>query len=437
MARLAEVLWDLGRLEDGLEHMNQSFELLSQDEPDADLASLAAQLGRFLFFGGQSDLGAQRIEAALEMAENLVLPEVLVQALTTKAVILNSSGRRQEALALLRYSVRTAAEHDKPSAGLRAMYNLADQLAQFDRYDEAVAAVRDGLAQTRRVGNRYWELSFLGQLYAFVASGAWDEALAMCGELPIDEWEQVRAAFSGSPVVHATVGVHRGTAEEARRVVARFQAMETSADLQEQSAYQCANARLLLAEGDARQALAVAEQAFAEHANLGFAAETVKEAIVVAGEAALELGDRDRLEELLAQIDALPLGQRSAFLRAHVARFRARLASGDESCGRRAVVRRGGRRCSARSGWCSTWPSSSSSSPSSSRPPAGSTSASRSPPRHARSSKGSARFPGSSVSTRSPSASSRPPEARLRSQPTAGNPGVSSTRPSARIVIAS
>ena len=329
-ARLAEVLWDQGRLEDGLEHMNLSFELLSRDEPDADLASLAAQLGRFLFFGGQADLGHQRIEAALEMAENLVLPEVLVQALTTKAVILNSMGRRQEALALLRFSVRTATEHDKPSAGLRAMYNLADHLAQFDRYAEAVEAVRDGLAQTRRVGIRYWELSFLGQIYAFLASGEWDEALAMCAELPIDEWEQVRAAFSGSPLLHATVGVHRGTTAEARRVVARFEAMETSADLQEQSAYQCANARLLLSEGDARQALVIAEQAFAEHANLGFAAETVKEAVVVVGEAAFELGDRDRLEELLAQIEALPLGQRSAFLRAHVSRFRARLASSDQ-----------------------------------------------------------------------------------------------------------
>ena len=152
----------------------------------------------------------------------------------------------------------------------------------------------------------------------------------MCAELPIDEWEQVRAAFSASPIVHATIGVHRGAAEEARRVVSRFQAMGSSADLQEQSAYQCANARLLLAEGDAAQAFAVAEQAFAEHANLGFAAETVKEAIVVAGEAALELGDPARLEDLLALIEALPLGQRSAFLRAHVSRFRARLASRDE-----------------------------------------------------------------------------------------------------------
>ena len=73
-------MWDLGRLEDGLERMDLSFELLSQDEPDADLASLAAQLGRFLFFGGQRELGKQRIEAALTMAEDLALPEVLAQA---------------------------------------------------------------------------------------------------------------------------------------------------------------------------------------------------------------------------------------------------------------------------------------------------------------------------------------------------------------------
>ena len=58
-ARLAEVMWDMGRIEDGLERMNRAFELLSQDEPDADLATLAAQLGRFLFFGGQAELAAQ------------------------------------------------------------------------------------------------------------------------------------------------------------------------------------------------------------------------------------------------------------------------------------------------------------------------------------------------------------------------------------------
>ena len=63
-------MWDLGRIEDGLDRMNRSYELLAQEEPDADLAALAAQLGRFLFFAGHRDAATERIEAALAMAES-------------------------------------------------------------------------------------------------------------------------------------------------------------------------------------------------------------------------------------------------------------------------------------------------------------------------------------------------------------------------------
>ena len=203
--------------------MNRSFELLAQEEPDADLASLAAQLGRFLFFGGQAELSTQRIEAALEMAESLALPEVLAQALTTKAIILIGAGRQQEGLALLQFALRTAIENDKPSAALRASYNLADTLAQFDRYAEACDVVREGLAQSRRVGNRYWELSFLGQLYPFFAAGEWDEALAMFGELPLDEWEQSRQSPSSSGRWFKPASVFAAArSKDARRIVERF-----------------------------------------------------------------------------------------------------------------------------------------------------------------------------------------------------------------------
>ena len=326
-------MWDLGRLEDGLERMNLSFELLAQDEPDADLASLAAQLGRFLFFGGQAELGLQRIEAALEMAESLALPEVFAQALTTKGILLGSNrGRPQESLALLRFALQTAIEHDKPSAALRASYNLADQLAQLDRYAEAMDTVRDGLAQSRRVGNR-WEMAFLGQIYPFFATGEWDEALAMVAELPIDEWDQAREAFSGVPFLQATVGAHRGTLEEARRIVERLKTMGASADVQELSSYRCAQARLQLADGDHGQALDTAERALSGNVDVGFAAEAVKEAFVVAGEAALALGDDAKLDELLAGMEALPAGRRTRFLEAQVARFRARLA-GATTCWR-------------------------------------------------------------------------------------------------------
>jgi class 3 adenylate cyclase/tetratricopeptide (TPR) repeat protein len=329
-ARLAEVMWNLGRLEDGLERMNTAFELLSQDEPDADLAWLAAQLGRFLFFGGQAALAVQRIEAALAMAESLLLPEVLAQALTTKAIIMMGLGRPQESLALLQFALRTATEHDKPSAALRASYNLSDTLAQFDRYEEACVIIRDGLAQSRRVGNRAWELSFLGQLYPFYAAGAWDEALSMLAELPIDEWEQSRQAFVTGPMVQAGVGASRGTLHEARLNIDRFRAMDMSGDVYEKAARSCAQAFVLLADGDLPEALAAAEGASSVTTDFGYGSEVVKESFVIGGEAALGIGDSDKLEELLVAVEALPPGRSTRFLRAHTARFRARLAGGDD-----------------------------------------------------------------------------------------------------------
>ena len=231
-------MWDLGRLDEGLERMNRSFELLSNEEPDADLATLAAQLGRFMFFGGQPVLAMQRIESALDMAESLVLPEVLAQALTTKGILLNVQGRQEEGLALQQFALGVALEHDKPSAALRASYNLADSLARADRYTASTEAVRNGLAHARRVGNRYWELSFLGQLYPFIALGEWDEALAMFEELPLEEWTGSRQAYSvdaAHPGNHATASAASWTS--CGLLLDRFAPMDRSGDEQERSSY--------------------------------------------------------------------------------------------------------------------------------------------------------------------------------------------------------
>lgn len=67
-ARLAEIMWDRGRIEHGLEIMNRAFEVLSQEEPDEDLDVLAAQLGRFMFFAGQHGVALERIDTAPELA---------------------------------------------------------------------------------------------------------------------------------------------------------------------------------------------------------------------------------------------------------------------------------------------------------------------------------------------------------------------------------
>jgi predicted ATPase/class 3 adenylate cyclase len=326
-ARLAEVMWDRGRLEHGLEIMDRSYQILAEEEPDADLGALAAQLGRFMFFAGQHEVASERIETALGIAEALSLPELLAQALATKGSLLASHGRKQEANALLRFALDTALEHDKPSAALRASYNLADTLAQVDRYDDAVDLVREGLNRARRVGNRYWEWVFLSQLYPHYALGEWDEALEMIEQLPEEQWRDARQAVVGIASIGVLLNVHRGNLREAARVAPLFEELAASADVQEQAVYACGKARLLLAEGNPSEALRMAERGLAAREMLGFTQEFLKELDVTAAEAALALGDTDRLAKLVAAVDALPLGDSSHFLRAHSARVRAHLAA--------------------------------------------------------------------------------------------------------------
>ena len=312
-ARLAQIMWDRGRLEEGLERMDRSYQELSLEEPDADLAGLAAQIGRFLFFAGRHDVAMERIESALTLSEGLALPETFSQALNTKAILLISHGRQLEGLALLRYALEVALEHDKPSAALRGYFNLADSLSQADRYEEAESAVRDGLAYARRVGNRYQELLFLGQSYALFALGKWEEALDWAAELP-EDWMSARQAYSTVSSICVSVLVHQGNLEEAERVVALLGDFATSMDAQERAGHACGRARLLLARGDASEALRVAQTALDMSDEMGLSQEYVKESVVTALEAALELGDAARAQQLLALVDELPAGNLPAIL---------------------------------------------------------------------------------------------------------------------------
>jgi class 3 adenylate cyclase/predicted ATPase len=326
-ARLAEIMWDRGRIEQGLESMDRALGALSLEKPDEDLAALAAQVGRFMYFAGQTDLAIERIETALEIAEGLALPEVLSQALNTKGIIMRARGRHQEGDSLLRIALEIALEHDKPSAALRAYYNLADNTSQSDRCAEAAELVRDGLALARRVGNRYWERAFLGLSYSLFALGDWDEVLARQTELPEEDWAQARLAFATLLTAVVPVRVNRGQLEEASRDVGRSAELESSADVQERAQHHCAKAKVLFAQGETLEAMRLAEIALETRSSMGVAYEAVKEAFVVAVECALELGELERAEQWLAFVEELPPGHSPQFLQAHSSRFRARLAA--------------------------------------------------------------------------------------------------------------
>ncbi len=332
-ARLAERMWDRGRIGEGLARMDAAFDVLVEDEPDEDLAVLAAQVGRFMFFAGQPELAGERIETALDLAEALSLPEVLSQALTTKGIMLTARGRRREGLALVRNGLDLAREHDKPSATLRAMFNLAELYAQADRYPEAADTVREGLAFARKVGNRYWEWAFLGQVYPFFAVGAWDELLEMIEQLPKEQWLEARQAFTSVLTSGVTAAAHRGRLDDAHDTVRMLEELTESGDFQERSAIACGKALLCLVDDRPAEALAFAERSMEAIEMMGVGQEYVKEAYFIAGEAALTLGDAAKVEELIAMIEVLPPGRSSQFLQAHCLRLRARLAAASDGDG--------------------------------------------------------------------------------------------------------
>jgi class 3 adenylate cyclase/tetratricopeptide (TPR) repeat protein len=323
-ARLAEILWDQGHIEQGLERMEASFAVLAGEEPDEDLATLAAQLARLHAFAGQFDLAAERVELALDIAEALSLPDVLSHALNNKQLILWARGRRQEAIALLRHALEIAVEADLPVAALRAYGNLAVRECNLDQFAEALEHAREGLALARRRGDRFWEWFLLadGEALSLWEMGAWDDAQLRLDQMP-DPDKVVAARFAAGRALHTQVHllVNRGSVDRAQARLEILRDMGESAEVVERPVYWAARAVLLASQGRHDEALEMGKGA------MRGADFPVKYSFPAAMAAALELGKFEEGEALVAEVEGLPPGQMTPSLRAQIARFRARLAS--------------------------------------------------------------------------------------------------------------
>jgi tetratricopeptide (TPR) repeat protein len=314
-----------------VDQMEKSFEVLSRDEPDADLAWLAAQLGRFLYFVGDTDRAAERLDRALELAESLGLPEVLSQALNSKGalVMMGKRGRPEEGFALVRHSLNVALDHDEWEAALRAYYNLANLLYYYERFEEANGFAADGLVLARRLGARVWEWNMVSELvYIAYATGDWDEAIRLAREFPqLDEEPATRAAAVELVMSIPPLLLSRGQPDEAAEVIESYVSMEASSDLQEVIAYQAAHAALLRHQGRLEEALEAGRKAVEGHTPLGATFPAVKTGFVEAAESALALGKTEDVEELLAIPAGFGAGEFSPFWRGQSARLGARLAA--------------------------------------------------------------------------------------------------------------
>ena len=228
-ARLGEVLWMSGRPDAGAARMEQAMAELEEEEPDRDSAMLAAQMGRILFFLGRLDDGRDRLEAALRTGEALWLPEVLSEALNTKALVLDSRGRPEEALGLLKHSLELALEGDVPSSAVRAYTNLSNHMLALERWDEASTYREAGGKLAERVGIRgaWW---FLQQHAAFwmLAVGHWKELSALAEGMP-DPADDPAVLFGrdGIGVCAAFMSARRGRLDDAQRFAEMFVRSDT------------------------------------------------------------------------------------------------------------------------------------------------------------------------------------------------------------------
>jgi class 3 adenylate cyclase/tetratricopeptide (TPR) repeat protein len=320
-AVLAELDFFDGQLALAIGRSARALEALGAVDPDAAVAALEAQMGRFLFLGARYDEAMTHLEHALALSERLDAHETLVEALNSKASLLMRQGRRHEAELLLRGALAIALEHDLHEAALRAYNNIQVDLWTADRWRETFETSREGLELARRIGNQRWETNFLaGPTYALYMLGSWDEALARAAEV------EERPATEAIRLM--TIGVlpvlcERGALAEAHELARTTADAHWRSDNPDHTAfYGSIEAVLQRAEGRPEDALARAERALAIHAETGAGPRNL--ALVESLEAAALLGE-DELRRQLVRLDELPSSELTSFLRAEQARFRARL----------------------------------------------------------------------------------------------------------------
>jgi tetratricopeptide (TPR) repeat protein len=330
-ASLADADLGEGRLEDATARLEQAIAQLEHGEPSVELATALAQLGRTRVLAGHAADAAAPLERALTLSERLQAPDVFIEALISKALVLYYQSRLDETRILLEAAAERAHTQQRYASALRAENNLAVVLETSDRYAETLEFCERAVALARRRGERRWESTIrTGTVIHLFLLGRWDEALAVAAEEePLAAAEVARSNLLSAVSVHC----ERGDREAARTVLRSANALRLSDNPQLATAYAVAEARMLRAEERPIDALASAERALSTLGQLPVTDTSLKMAVVEACEAALTLSDLGKSEEVLAILESLDPGLLTPFLQAQRTRLRARLdaARGDHA----------------------------------------------------------------------------------------------------------
>jgi tetratricopeptide (TPR) repeat protein len=316
-AVLGNTEWQLHESERALERLQSAYAVLAEAERDEGFAAVAAELARMQFFMGDLEAAQTTIDAALEAAEQLWLPETLSQGLNTAGLIITGAGRWEQGYALIKRSLEIALENDLTAAALRAYNNVGDMLDRRDRFEEAIEVLQPGIALARKVGARASEWRLLGELaFMLLWLGRYDEARAAFEHIP-----EHGLGLGASYALPIFLAATEGDIAEARRLQdANDIGKGEDADEQDRIGYLTLEAMVANAEGEHERALQAAmpavEARLTSTSKLGW-----EEALV----AARALGRDEVVRDLVSRVESMAPGQLPPTLRAHAIRFRALL----------------------------------------------------------------------------------------------------------------
>ncbi len=322
-----------GKTEQAIALLEPALAALAGQKPDEIVARLHSRLSHQLVFVGRADEAAPHIEAALELAQALELPDVLAGAATSKALHLITLGRHEEAYATFEWAAEVADRHELTREAASAHGNAADVAINGDR-PGATEHLDAALALARRQGDPAGEgFVVYNRTRVDLFRGRWDEVdEAVTGLLARFERVPVVQLFAhmGWAALHAL----RGESAAAHADLERLAELADHEDVQDRALYLQAAAMVAAGDGDHAATLRFGtESARLMLAAFGSRHECMRQIWPEAADAALTLGDLTAADELLAMLADQPLGHVPPYLRAQLARFRARAAAARDDDG--------------------------------------------------------------------------------------------------------
>jgi class 3 adenylate cyclase/tetratricopeptide (TPR) repeat protein len=334
LGRLARVDHMEGKRATGIERLRRAVAMLERpDDTDQDreaaLAMTSAQLGSMLYFSGDLDEALAIAERALQIAEVVDVPNAFVTALNTRANILASRGRRDEAELLLDGALRFANSRSVDADIVQTIQvNLASVLEEGDRLEACLEHYQQSEALAERMGDRVGAVfARLTRANALLELGRWDEYAALYrGHLENDAPEMTADLTLATMLTSVVwLQLRRGDVDAARSVVAES-AHYVLSGVEQRGGLDAVRAALASAEGRSVDALTSAEGGLNSCLEQSFPVVVCLN-LVEAAHAAFALGRDEKVEELIDTVRAHYRPGRQRAIDAHIHRWRGCIAA--------------------------------------------------------------------------------------------------------------